>query len=481
MKTFIEQIRVNANVYPNVVALQHKKKQLTYFELYTRMQQVVVGCRDNGILPGSNVLFACKPDVESLSLALGLLQAGVTLTIIDPFTTDDLFKNRAVKANVTHSVADPILYFLSKHRTLFTKITKKPLANFISIPAIPLCFGKTKEVKNVKTWFNTLNPGDQVFIEPKQAVIVFTSGTTSEPKGVVHTLESLSANVEEFSRLFGVTPGSKIYSEPMTLGLIALSQGATWVIPAGEKQIPTDCDVWFGTPVDILKGLPASRGANLKVIGSGAAPILPSFVEEVNKVHPQAEIKCVYGMTEILPIAVGDARLKSTYVGEGDYIGLPLNNTTVKIVDREVYVKSSALMSNYLDQPPVDFLPTGDYGFLLEQTGELVLTGRKKDMFIRGDMNVYPGLYEPGLSQIKGVNEVVMVGVPDKYGDDEIVIVASPKPGVDAELLKQTVEKEMVKKVDSKAIPSRVVILPVLPKRGRADKIDRPKIVELVS
>lgn len=475
---FIELIQKNASECPDNIAISHKGNTITYQNLYKGMRQVVSGAFNNGIGTGSNVLFACQPDIESLTVALGLIASGATLSIIDVFCSDDLFLNRASRAGVTHVITDPILYTIVQNRKLAQKLLKKPIADFRELGVPRLALGRRADAVNVRSWFNH-EPTDkhEVVTGNHEAIIVFTSGTTSEPKGVVHTLNSLSAHIDDFSRMFKMKPGSRVYSEPMTLGLIALSSGGTWIIPAGEKKIPS-CDVWFGTPVEILNGLPKSRDSRINIIATGSAPVLPSLVEQIDALHPEAEILCVYGMTEILPIAVGDARLKKNHT-DGDYIGKPLPKTKVEVRDGEVYVGGEALMDRYIGYTKTDMIPTGDYGKLLPD-GEIVLLGRKKDMYIRGDMNVYPSLYEPAVSTIPGVNEVVLIGIPDRIGDDELVLVVTPRAGVSKMGLKARVEKEMVKLFDAKAIPSEVLVMDELPRSGRANKPDRQKTVELV-
>ncbi len=136
-------------------------------------------------------------------------------------------------------------------------------------------------------------------------------------------------------------------------------------------------------------------------------------------------------------------------------------------------------MDHYVGHEPTGMLLTGDYGRILP-SGELILLGRKKDMFIRGDMNVYPALYEPNISTIEGVNEVVLVGLPDKYGDDELILVVSPKPKISHKKLRREVSKKMFKFFDEKAIPSQVIVLDNIPKSGRANKIDRKTTTALV-
>jgi len=485
MPDFIENISKQAEQNPQNIAMSMGKEHLTYMQLFSNMRSVGYHAKTNGMVPGERIIFACKPNLQSLSLALGLVYAGMTVAIVDPQTSDELFKNRCNLVSPTYAVANPIVYHLGRWNKLFYKATGRQIANLAN--AVPNCFsfGVLGSGPNMKLWLDGVTGKNSYarHSEEQEAIIVFTSGTTSEPKGVVHTLGSLSANIEDFAQQMHIEQGTKVYAEPMTLGLVTMSKGGQWIIPADETCLP-ECDVWFATPADILKGLDIVKAttipSTLKTVGIGAAPVLPSLVNEIDSVlGNDCRIMCVYGMTEILPIAIGDARKKSEYLTKGDFVGFPVGDTKVVENEDELFVEGSALTKGYLGRAAFDSLATGDFGEVLA-SGEIILKGRKKDMFIRGDMNVYPGLYEPGLATIEGVQQVAMVGIPDIYGDDQVILAATALPGVSTEELKKNLTKNMARFVDSDAIPSDVVILDNFPLSGRADKLDRLALTELV-
>lgn len=482
MQNFIQRLENNALLYPDKKAITLGGKSVTYSEVAGMLHGIANNAHQNGFTKGDNIVFACKPTVRSVIFAIGMMRIGVTVSIVDPFTSDDLFQNRCNLAGATHTVGNPILYRLGRIRKLFYSLTGRQLADLSSVVDKNLVFGgKLKGMVNADKWLDQRNLESTVsYTSAQPAIIVFTSGTTSDPKGVVHTLDSLSANVDGFADAMGITVGTRIYSEPMTLGLVALARGAEWIIPAGEKTFP-ESDVWFGTPVDILKGLNLMKNnlaalPSIKSVGIGAAPVLPSLVEEIQSViKSDPRILCVYGMTELLPIAVGDATLKKNYLDKGDFVGFPIGDTKVEIVDGEVWIAGSALMTGYAGKPYATSIPTGDFGEVLP-SGEIILKGRKKDMFIRGDMNIYPGLYEPGLATIAGVKQIAMVGIPDKFGDDEVVLAVTVADNCSPEEVKQNVMKNMARFVDSDAKPSDVIILPAFPVSGRANKLDRTQL-----
>lgn len=490
MHTFIKLIIEQAQATPKATAITHGKQSITYGKLLKNMRKIHQGAVLSGLKKGDNVLFVCKPDIEGLSLALGLLHAGITVSIVDPFTSDDLFLNRCKSAQVTHVIAPAMLYHIANPKNFLRKLTKMQVADINKLEATKLSFGAsiTNRKIDAKKWLsmpvtNVMEASDADAV----AIIVFTSGTTSEPKGVVHSFKSLSSSIPATAKALNIRSGIRVYSEPMTVGLVALSVGAEWIIPIPGEDFPDNCHVWFGTPKEILDGLEIiekmkTTPNSMKTVAVGAAPVLPSLVDRIEEVFNPLpmDIKTIYGMTEMLPIAIGDAKLKKELSHLGDYIGEPLSNVTIEIAaDGEVFISGDNLCKGYSPKPDtagklieMSSLGTGDIGEIMDN-GHLILKGRKKEMFIRGNMNVYPGLYEPALSSIKGVNQAVIIGIPDEFGDDEIVLVILPLHSADRATVKATVLKEMASHMDKDAIPTEVILVDSLPVSGRANKLDR--------
>jgi acyl-CoA synthetase (AMP-forming)/AMP-acid ligase II len=371
------------------------------------------------------------------------------------------------------------------------------IANINMLEAEKLSFGSFLGNRKIdaKKWLAIHAPHVQEITDTEAAaIIVFTSGTTSEPKGVVHSFKSLSSSIPFTAQALNIRPGMRVYSEPMTVGLVSLSVGAEWIIPIPGERFPVNCHVWFGTPVEILDGLDIIEKMKtipetMETVAVGAAPVLPSLVDRIEQVfeHTSPSIKTIYGMTEMLPIAIGDAKLKKGLSHLGDYIGEPLPHVSIEIAnDGEVFISGDNLCKGYTPKPDegsellsLSSLGTGDVGELLDN-GHLILKGRKKEMFIRGSMNVYPGLYEPALSSIEGVKQAVIVGLPDKFGDDELILAVLPMPNTDKNIVKANVLKNMSKHMDKDAIPSDVILVPSLPVSGRANKLDRNKLKQEV-
>ncbi|HEV7742174.1 MAG TPA: class I adenylate-forming enzyme family protein, partial [Pseudolysinimonas sp.] len=103
----------------------------------------------------------------------------------------------------------------------------------------------------------------------------------------------------------------------------------------------------------------------------------------------------------------------------------------------------------------------------------LTLLGRKKDMFIRGSQNIYPGLYEPIIAGLPGVADVAMVGIPDAIGDDRIVLALVPEHGTPADQLVARVRRALPGLIDARVLPDAVVAVKDLPRSGRSRKLDR--------
>jgi acyl-CoA synthetase (AMP-forming)/AMP-acid ligase II len=492
MSDLIKAIVLSAERNPDLIAISSGDEKMTYRELLTVMTNVAGHAQSNGMQPGKRFLFAAKPSPCSMATALGLIYGGLTLAFVDPLTSDPLFKGRASAVNPDYSLSDPILYLLGKPfvSNLIRRVKKINVANFGAASPVNLSLGKSKLSTNatdISSWLTeSAKPGKYNYPEDRPIVIVFTSGTTSDPKGVVHTAGSLGANVEAFANKFDITEGKLVFSEPMTIGVTALARGAQWRIPQKGEVLP-DCDVYFGVPTELLshlreiEKLPAGDRPLVKTVGTGAAPVLAPLIERVYSVlGDDTTVYGVYGMTEMLPIAIVEGREKLAFEGAGDLVGSFVGNTSVTVEsDSEVVIHGDGLMRGYLNKEDVQSLPTGDTGIVIDD-GRLVLTGRKKDMFIRGNMNIYPGLYEPQLSQIEGVEQAVLVGIEDTYGDDFIVLAVTVASSYSPESVMSRVEREMKFVTDGDAVPDRVVLIDEMPTSGRALKLDRPALKQMV-
>jgi acyl-CoA synthetase (AMP-forming)/AMP-acid ligase II len=186
----------------------------------------------------------------------------------------------------------------------------------------------------------------------------------------------------------------------------------------------------------------------------------------------------VYGMTEILPVAIADGVAKlAAPPTEGDEVGRIMPSVDARIDDGELVLAGPGLALGYLaelPQHPLTEIRTGDLARL--DGDRLTLLGRRKDMFIRGTQNVYPGLYEPIIAGLPGVVDVAMVGVPDEIGDDRIVLALVGDDGV-----AERVSRALPGLIDAGVLPDEIVVLDELPRGGRSRKLDRAALAQRVA
>jgi acyl-CoA synthetase (AMP-forming)/AMP-acid ligase II len=196
----------------------------------------------------------------------------------------------------------------------------------------------------------------------------------------------------------------------------------------------------------------------------------------------------VYGATELLPAAVVDAAAKSAFGagGEpGDLVGRPLPGVRARIrgATHELVLAAPQLASGYLRPhgvEPLAELATGDAA-RVDSEGRIVLMGRIKEMIIRGSMNIYPGLYEPGVLALPGVAECALVGLPDPVtADERVVLAVVAEPGAAESDVVRRVRAAVPRTFDSAAAPDEIVLLGALPRAGRSGKVDRVALADLL-
>jgi acyl-coenzyme A synthetase/AMP-(fatty) acid ligase len=340
------------------------------------------------------------------------------------------------------------------------------------------------------------------------AVILFTSGTSARPKGVVLSFRELLSNAGPTADGFGMTAADRIYdfrsfnwcSAQTLSALPPLERGATLIL--GRKFSRSRFFEHVGRHgATIATGNPTTIGLLLNGDGALATPELPTLrfvtsssaplaVDEWRRFEDRFGIRVAqgYGCSEIGWIAAhpGERRRIGT-------VGMPLPYHRLAIVADDGAVlkagETGAVELGGLDGNTYRYLAddgtikinergrmkTGDLGFL-DAEGYLHLTGRAKDVIIRGGVNISPGEIDAVLMQRPEVVEAATVGVPDKvYGEEVVAFVVLR---ANASLGPDDILRHCAIALPAFKAPKRVVLSESLPKTERG-KLDRKALVEL--
>jgi acyl-CoA synthetase (AMP-forming)/AMP-acid ligase II len=282
------------------------------------------------------------------------------------------------------------------------------------------------------------------------ADILFTSGTTGTPKGVVQTHGRTLHVATDWVAMTGLRRGDRYLMVNPYFHMFGLKAGILASVAAGATMIPEavfDVDQLLGLVeverVTVLPGPPtlyqsileapglAERDlSSLRVAVTGAADIPVELVRRVRDELPFSLVVTGYGLTEAGTASAtspeDDAETVATTVGR------PRPGFEICIVDEkdeevvpgdagEILVRGVSVLSHYLDDPEATdraftaegWLRTGDLG-VLDSTGCLRIVGRSKDMFIVGGFNVYPAEVENYLLEHPAVAQAAVVGTSDE-------------------------------------------------------------------
>jgi steroid-24-oyl-CoA synthetase len=324
--------------------------------------------------------------------------------------------------------------------------------------------------------------------EDDPAAIVFTSGTSGKPKAVVLSHRSLLAGLQMLLHITRRLPhqvdestgDTSLHTGPMfhiggiqTL-LRAIIVGDTLVMPVGKFDPGEAIRLieqwrigrWSAVPTMVSRLLehPDVRTRNLTSLRSvtvGGAPVHPEFVAQLRAGLPGAEPRVAtgYGLTENGGQATA-ASGRDTTERPGS-CGRALPCVDVMILDPaddrdgEILLRSPTQMLEYfgLDESPIDvdgWLHTGDLGHV-DEDGYLRITGRAKDMIIRGGENIAPAAVEQALDAIPGVVESAVFGVPHADLGEEVMAAVVVQETLTAEDL----ARELGGRLASFAIPTR--------------------------
>jgi len=349
--------------------------------------------------------------------------------------------------------------------------------------------------------------------ENEPAVVIFTSGTSGRPKAVVLSHRALLANlqmllhmtrklphqVREDSADVALHTGPLFHIGGAQAMMRGLTVGNTIVMPAGRFEPGEALALieawkvtrWAAVPTMVSRVLvhPDVRTRNLRSLRAvtlGGAPLHVQLQQQIRDGLPGASARVAtgYGLSENggQATAASDADI----VGRPGTSGRPLPLTEIRIVartgfpDGEIMVRAPTQMSGYYGETtsPIDaegWLSTGDLGRMDEQ-GFVWITGRAKDLIIRGGENIAPAAVEQALATAPGVRDAVVFGLPHPDLGEEVAAIVV----VDEGYAPATIEAHLKTRLASFAVPTwwrfQTEPLPVNP----TGKIDKPAVVAQV-
>jgi len=479
-------IRARAEAAPGSIAVVQGDRQISFGDFDALMDRVAAGLQRDGFKPQDAIAVCAYSSIEYVATFFGALRAGVAVAPLAPSSTAESLAGMVADCGAK-------LFFLDKG--VAAELTG------VTITATPIALDGSDAGQSFESWLAPVGAKPEpVDIQPSWAFnIIYSSGTTGTPKGIVQSHAMRWAHVGRGgSHGYGPTSvtmvSTPLYSNTTLVSLIPALTGG------GKVVLMEKFDV-----VKFLEQAQTHRATHAMLVPvqyrrlmeypdfdrydlssfimkfSTSAPFAASLKADVLKRWPGGLME-YFGMTEgggTFILAAHEFPDKLHTVGRPApghdirLIGEDLKEVPVGEIG-EIVGHSPAMMNGYHNQPGKTaeaewrdetgkrFIRTGDVG-RFDEDGFLTLMDRKKDMIISGGFNIYPSDLEGVLHGHPDVAEAAVVGVPSaQWGETPIaVVVLKPDAKVTAAELKDWINGRVGK-------TQRVAALELLPSLPRS-------------
>jgi fatty-acyl-CoA synthase len=441
-----------ASVSPNKMALVFEGHNFSYRELNERSNRWANAFTDFGVVKGDRVGILLTNCNEFWEAFFGLAKIGVILV--------------GLNWRLVHRELEDIC----RDSGLETLIFGKELSNTVDAarPALNLrryvCIGTP-----TPAWATSGSPiGDYSPRQPDLAgggddplVLLYTSGTTGGPKGIVRTHNNFLWNSASHMVSFDFRPDDRILTlvlqstlAGIDFAFTAVYKGCTALImkthpfsPLGTLRIlqqeRVDAFIAVPTMLQLMAQVPNFDEylRNVRWIVSVGAPLsLPLIQKYLDR---GIAVQNNYGLAEVGGISISS---RDDMVKKKESVGLPCFHTEIRVVDEsesevepgrigEIIVRGPSVMKEYWHQPETTkeatrsgWFHTGDLG-KLDEEGYLYVVGRKKDVIIVGGENVYPAEIENLLCRHPKIYEVAVMGAPNEVWGETVCAIIRVKDG----------------------------------------------------
>ncbi|MCW2679824.1 MAG: Long-chain-fatty-acid--CoA ligase [Frankiales bacterium] len=480
-----------ASSFPTGTALAFLGTTITYRELKEAVDRFAAGLARLGLAKGDRVALVLPNCPQNVIAFYAALRLGAVVVQHNPLYTEAELRHQLADCGATVVVClDRVYGSVAAVRadTALEHVITTSIADYLPTATklklrLPLAKAKRARAEMtasipkgapVTPFLSLLKGGDgarQVQLDPETdlALLQYTGGTTGASKGAMLTHYNLVSNAY-MNRLWdtGATAGKEVslavlplfhaYGLTVAMNATVLLGGTLVLLPRFDiDQVFAAIDEWkptmFPGVPPIYKALadsPKVRSHDLRSIRlcvSGAMKLPTEIQDQFEKISGAALVEG-YGMTETSPSThcnpVGGTRKPGS-------IGLPLPGTHCKVVAQddpsvevplgepgELAIKGPQVFRGYWGREDTSgvftddgYVLTGDVA-VMDEDGFFSIVDRKKELIIAGGFNIYPSEVEEVLFRLPGVQDAVVVGLPDKYRGETVkaYVVAAPAAGL---------------------------------------------------
>lgn len=458
--------------------------QYNYGDLERQSAKAANALRELGLQPGDRVSVQIEKSVANLWLYMGVLRAGL---VFHPLNTGYALE----EMRFFLGDAEPGLLVCDPAKSDVYKAVCEELGIAFLLTLDADGHGSLADVwRNASSEYET---------EPREgddlAVLLYSSGTTGRPKGIMLSHENLRSNadvlvdywqIQETDVLLHALPIYHVHGLFVGVHCVLMSGASMHWLPAFEaKQVRSRlplCTIMMGVPTYYTRLLadPDFGGADcrtMRLFISGSAPLLEetfnTFAERTGHTILERYGMSETGMNASNPLD-GERRAGT--------VGFPLPGTQIRICDDahrpldtgevgELEVRGPNVFKGYWRMPKKtaeDFTAdgwfvTGDQG-RIDERGYVSIVGRSKDMVITGGLNVYPKEVEIVINGIEGVVESAVFGVPHPDFGEAVVATVVVRP--DSDITSAAINDVLRAKIAKFKLPKRVQIADQLPRNA---------------
>ncbi|NGM85901.1 acyl--CoA ligase [Parapusillimonas sp. SGNA-6] len=475
---------------PDAIALSEAGTAITYKQLDDAVDAAVLALGERGVRPGDRLMIVAENCIAQVVLMFAAARMDAWAVNVNARLSP-----HEVDALRDHSQPRRIVYTVrasAEARAHAERHGGEPFAPFAS-------FGLSDAGEVAIGPLNADCKPEPVEADGRKqvAALIYTTGTTGQPKGVMLTHHNLLFIACVSSHVRGVNPDDRVYGVlPLThvFGLASVALGtlfagarlylASRYSPASLVQALKD------DGITILQGVPAMYArlldydfggwdparSSLRFIYAGGSPLDPTLKKDVERLFGRS-LHNGYGMTESSP-TISQTRIDAPR--EDTSVGLAIPGIELRIVDDqgqdvadgepgELWVRGPNVMKGYYREPaltaaainPEGWLATGDV-VRREADGALFIVGRSKEVIIRSGFNVYPIEVEAALNAHPAVVQSAVVGCPVEEGNEEVVAFVEVEPSsrpLDTDVLRAWLEQRL----SPYKRPARIVIMDAMP------------------